>query len=78
MSGRLCSYQDVCVCRFCSQAHASTVFLGPLQVGWVAATKYVNQASHMPPAAASLARIEKMDFLKPMRIGEVSVLEAEV
>ena len=49
------------------------------QAGWAAATKFVNQSPAAKcTAVASLARIEKMDFIKPMRIGEVSILEAEV
>lgn len=49
----------------------------PWQAGWAAATKFVNQA-HGPASVASLARIEKMDFLRPMHIGEVAIVEAQV
>lgn len=59
--------------------HGGTILRLVDQAGWAAATKYVNQSpTAQNKAVASLARIEKMDFIKPMRIGEVSILEAEV
>ena len=43
----------------------STLHTSFSQAGWAAATKFVNQGDG-PRAVASLARIEKVDFIKPM------------
>ena len=70
--------------------HGGTILHLIDQAGWAAATKYFNAAARdmndaeadeskrIPHGVASLARIERVDFLQPMFIGEVSHLDSKV
>lgn len=60
--------------------HGGTILSMVDEAGWTAATRYMNQkhTKDAKPACASLARIEKVDFLKPMFIGEIAEVTAQV
>lgn len=58
--------------------HGGTILKMIDQAGYIAATQYCNQGHREPALQASLARLEKCEFLAPMHIGEVAQLEATV
>eukprot|EP00730_Choanoeca_flexa_P013292 TRINITY_DN5165_c0_g1_i1.p1 TRINITY_DN5165_c0_g1~~TRINITY_DN5165_c0_g1_i1.p1 ORF type:complete len:462 (+),score=133.30 TRINITY_DN5165_c0_g1_i1:108-1493(+) len=58
--------------------HGGSILAMVDEAGWAAATKFVNQSGASPAAVASLARIEKVDFIKPMFIGEMAEVQATV
>jgi len=61
--------------------HGGTILKLLEQAGHVVANRHCNQnrdASSGPPVTTALVRLEKMDFLQPMHVGEVAQLQAAV
>lgn len=60
--------------------HGGTILKMVDQVGSLTATKFANQdgGGMKEPGVAALARIESMDFLQPMYVGELSHLRGQV
>ena len=61
--------------------HGGTILKLLEQAGHVVANRHCNQNrgdSSNPPITTALVRLEKMDFLQPMHVGEVAQLQAAV
>ena len=61
--------------------HGGTILQMIEQAGWISATRYCNSNGNNAasgPVTGALVRLEHIDFMKPMHIGNVATLDAVV
>ena len=61
--------------------HGGTILQLIEQAGWISATRHCNtlrNAQSTSPVTTGLARLEHVDFLRPMHIGNVALVHASV
>ena len=58
--------------------HGGTILQLIEQAGFIVSTRYCNSSDNKPSLLCVLARVDHMDFLKPMYVGELAHVQAAV